>query len=736
MPLSRLAFAGLVATMKYLRTLIPLLLFALLVLWLGSKMGAREPTYHPRTDNTLRRHAGGDPAYLNAILGVGRTSDWLMLYMNHFMVEWDLEKKEWVPKLCTGWDVSPDGRDYTFHLRTDVRWHDDEPFDADDVLFSFRTVMDPKVAAGHARADYLDSRFVATLPSASGENIEAEEYLHVRLDTLPVLSSAPAMDGQAEAAAATLAESASGSLRAALFGDSLYLTGTRLPLRDTSIFVAAEPGELTRYAPGAEVALWDGFLVADCGNLYPGPSGWYSPEGDVKSASFAVSEGRIEGIIPLRSLLQLGKSEPLPESLSLCLAWVDDVRLARLDAHTVRFHFPSKNYQNLANAGQLRLVAEHYYNDGQDFMKHARRDIPLGLGPYKFVRWKRETRIELERWENYWGKKPAIKRIQFTMIPDGVVAFQVFSRGDLDLYFASVWTYSFKCAGPEFDEHFRKVDYYRPGYGFVSYNCDRSFFSDKRCRQAMSHLIDIESALFHLQQGVNKPITGPHFWREAAYDQSLPLYEYNPEKAARLLDEAGWIDHDGDGIRDKDLNGDGVYSKEPLDELGNQREVFSFEVLWGGSALSVQDNWIPLSMERNCPKVGVECTIRTVGSSIQVDWLKEGNFDSASGSWVLDMDHDPTPYFHSSQVTDGFNYGRFNDPTTDRLLEAARQELDKDKRAEIFRRLHRRIWELQPCTFTYSHNWRWALNRRIKNVTAYDMDFDFLNWELEHDEED
>ncbi|MBE7558647.1 hypothetical protein HS125_06770 [bacterium] len=720
--------------MRVLRTALVLALLGLLFVWLASKVGTGEPTYHHRTDNTLRRHVGDDPPYLNAILGVGRTARWAMQYLNHYMVEWDLERGDYVPRLCTAWDISPDGLDYTFYLRRDVRWHDGEPFDAEDARFSFLTVMNPQVRAGHARANYLDSRFVAILPEAEiAESIGPAQFLQVRLDRLPVLESAPRMDGEVEPAAARVAESASGSLYAALLDGNLYLAGTRLARHDTSIFLANYPGALTRYAPGAEIAEASDFLLADCGNLFPGPSGWYVSDGNLDSATFAVGEDFIEGLLPLRPFFKLDEAEPLPEVVHLCLAWVDDVQLTCPDAHTVRFHFPRKNYENLPNAGQLRLVPEHYYR-GQDFMTHPRRDVPLGLGPYKFVRWDRGNLIELERWEDYWGKKPAIKRIVFRIIGDGVVAFQVFRRGDLDLITASVWTYTRKCVGPEFDKHFRKVDYYQPGYGFVSYNCDRSFFSDKRCRQAMSHLIDVKNALLYLQEDINKPITGPHFWKGPAYDSSLPLYEYSPEKAARLLDEAGWIDHDGDGIRDKDLNGDGKISKEPLDEKGNLREVFSFEVLWGGSSLSVQDNWIPLSLQRNCPKVGVECTIRTVGSAIQLTWLRDGDFDATSGAWDLDIDHDPTPFFHSTQSKDGFNYGRFNDPVTDRLLEAARQELDKEKRTAIFRQLHRRIWEEQPYTFTYSHNWRWVLNRRIKNVKVYDMDFDYLSWELEHSE--
>jgi ABC-type transport system substrate-binding protein len=719
---------------KHLRSSISMFLMLLLVVIVVWKFQSNEYHYRGKTDNTLRRRFGGDPPFLNAILRTGVTAQDAMLYMNHYLVEWDFELSEYVPRLAESFDISPDGLDYTFNLREDVRWHDNEVFDADDVMYSFNTVMNPEVKAGYARANYLDSRIVDTLPEGDGqEKVEAAEYLAVYLEQLPVLKSAPVMDGSAEVQAQTLIESTTGSLRAAIYGDSLYLVGSRIPQHDTTIFVANHPGKMVRYGPSSQVAEWSGYLIADCGNQYPYPTGMYGKDGEIPSATFAMSEMLIEGLVPLHALLELGAASPLPATISLCLTWVDDVQLTRLDQYAVRFHFPRRNYQNLANAGQLRLVAEHYYNDGLDFMTHPKVDIPMGLGPYKFVRWDRGDLIEMERWEGYWGKKPPIKRVQFKLIPDSVVAFQVLCRGDLDVMQISVWTYTYKCDSSEFTEHFRKLDYYRPGYGFVSYNSNRSFFADKRCRQAMSHLIDVESAMEHLQLGINKAITGPHFWREGAYDHSLPIYEYSPEKAMELLDEAGWIDNDGDGIREKDLNGDGIISREPLDAAGNQREIFSFDVLWGGSGIAVQNNWIPLSLQRNCAKVGLKCGIRNIEGSVKLQWLKNGDFDCTSGSWVLELDHDPTPFFHSTQANDGFNFNRFNDPVADNLLETARRELDKEKRTEIFRQFHHRIWEQQPYTFTYSHNWRWALNHRIKNATTYDMGFDYLKWELEHD---
>ncbi|MBE7559147.1 hypothetical protein HS125_09440 [bacterium] len=435
-------------------------------------------------------------------------------------------------------------------------------------------------------------------------------------------------------------------------------------------------------------------------------------------------------MINLRELFALSPSQPLPESLYLALAILDDVQVEKLDAFTVKFHFPRKNYANLENAGYLRLVAEHYYDTGRKLTEHPKRDVPLGVGPYKFVKWDRNTSIVVERWEDYWGElAPSIQRVDFKIISDVVVAYQVFRKGDIDaMGSVGVWTYTQKSVGEQFDRHFYKLSYDRPGYEYVGYNCRRSFFSDPRCRQAMSHLIDTRAAVDNILLGLFPIVTGPYFYKEPGYDAELPRYEYNVEKAKALLDEAGWKDSDGDGVRDKDLNGDGIISDEPLDRDGNQREKFVFEYLT--SDPDAQNSWVMLSFLRNGPKVGVVCRARSVEGALKLEWLRDKKWDAGGGGWVVGMESDPYTFFHSSQGADGFNFGGYASPRADRMMEAARQELDKEQRTRLFRQLHRILWEEQPYTFLIGHNWRWVLNKRVKNVRLYDLGLDFLEWEL------
>ncbi len=706
--------------------LAPVLIIGAVVLWAA---GQRDLPFVPRTDNTLRRWMQNDPDYLNPILRTSADTSYVQDYIHHYLLEWDFQHNRLAPRLITGYDVSSDGLDYTLHLRHDVRWQDEHRFDAGDVLFSFQQSMDPNVP-GYARTSYIDCRITATIPADNGDGqVDADEYLNVEWASLPELDGGAVLDGTPEAGAATLAEAGGIALRAARRGSWLYLSAGRMPRHDLVLLVAQATGEALAYGPSTYIARWDALLFADSGNHYPFPDGWHAMGGvELSSASFAVSADHLEGAVDLAQLYPQGS----PGRLRLIACLVDDVQLTRLDDFTVRWHYPRRVFSNLQNCADLRLIAEHYFGGSKvPLREHPRRDIPLGLGPYKFVSWERNTRIVLQRWPGYWGeRKPTIERIDFRIFNDAVVAFQAFRKGDIDaMIMTNPWKFKRVVQTPEFQQHFYPRTFYNPGYLYIAWNNRRSFFSDTRCRQAMSHLINPAAGGRYIYEDLARPITGHLFFKEPGYDPGLPQYQYNVEAARALLDEAGWIDRDGDGIRDKDLDGDGKISHEPLDGDPNRRETFSFDFLTSAGP-DAQNNWVALSMVQNCAKVGIRCRMRMVEFALWLDWVKKRDYDASYGQWLLGFEADPYEWFHTSQTRDGFNREQYSNPETDRMLEAARAELDPATRAQLWRVVHRKLWADQPYTWLLSPQRLWVFNRRVSNVTAYDLDFDVLEWKL------
>ena len=105
------------------------------------------------SEGVLRFSLGGEVSILNPILSTDTASSAVEGAIFTGMVKVN-EKLEMVPDLAERWTVSRDGKTWTFYLRKDVKWHDGTPFTADDVVFTFNSILNPKVNSVR-RSDYI-----------------------------------------------------------------------------------------------------------------------------------------------------------------------------------------------------------------------------------------------------------------------------------------------------------------------------------------------------------------------------------------------------------------------------------------------------------------------------------------------------------------------------------------------------------------------------------------------------
>ncbi|MFQ5768732.1 MAG: ABC transporter substrate-binding protein, partial [Acidobacteriota bacterium] len=102
----------------------------------------------PAESLTLNAYLSTEPASLNFISQNDRSTESIGRLVCDTLVGFDRDVRL-VPRLAASWDVSPDGRQVVFHLRSGVKWHDGAPFTAGDVAFSLAKVLDPaSLAAG------------------------------------------------------------------------------------------------------------------------------------------------------------------------------------------------------------------------------------------------------------------------------------------------------------------------------------------------------------------------------------------------------------------------------------------------------------------------------------------------------------------------------------------------------------------------------------------------------------
>jgi len=499
----------------------------------------------PKDPTSLIYHLTSEPDTLNRITATDAYEGRINGFIFDSLIERDNSTLEFIPKLAKTWEVSEDKLTYTFKLHDNIRWHDGKPFTADDVVYTFETIMNEKVDAPHLRVYYKDIK-----------------------------------------------------------------------------------------------------------------------------------------------------------------------KVEKLDDYTVRFTYAQPYFKAMEFVGGIPVIPKHIFDDGKDFNTHPAGRAPIGTGPFKFKRWDTGARIVLERNDGYWDKSkfPELKRVVFKIIPDDIVAFQRLKKGELDMDGLSAKQWAKQTDTPAFKKLFEKHQYYTPSYFYVGWNLRRPYFQDRKVRKALAMLINRESILKNLEYGIGKLSTGPFWIFGYEYDPSLPQIAFDPAGAKKLLDEAGWIDHDGDGIRDKD----GV--------------PFRFKFLVPSGAEFYTN--LSTIMKKDFAGAGIEVEIQTMEWATFVQQLNSRNFDAVSLAWSFGFDQDPYQVWHSTQAEKGSNFVGFQNGEADNIMEEARRSFDKERRTELYHRLHRLIYDEQPYAFLYARPSLLARSRRFDNVRVYPGGVDILEWKI------
>jgi len=371
-------------------------------------------------------------------------------------------------------------------------------------------------------------------------------------------------------------------------------------------------------------------------------------------------------------------------------------RLEVIDDRTMVFHWKEAYAPSVYALTQLTPIPKHVY-DLPDFDKNPANRKPVGSGPFKFDEWRMSQYISLVRNENYHGKKPYLDKVIFRIIEDDAVALNALKAGELDEMRVTQIQWERQTNDEDFNANFNKHHYYVPSYNYIGWNCRTEWFKDRRVRLAMTKLFDRESINAKIYSGYAKMISGPFYINSWSYDRSVKPHPYDPQDAKRLLREAGWVDNDGDGVRDKD----GI--------------KFEFElVIHAGSTIAKQFAEL---LQEELRKAGVAMKIRRLEGATFFEKVDEGRFDACMLAWRLDLDPDIYDTFHSSQVPPkGLNHGFYSNARVDSLLEIGRITFDRPAREAIYHEAHRLMHLDQPYTFINTVPEKRPIHKRVKNI--------------------
>lgn len=372
----------------------------------------------------------------------------------------------------------------------------------------------------------------------------------------------------------------------------------------------------------------------------------------------------------------------------------------------------------LSSWGNLVVLPKHML-EGQDITKSNLTRNPIGTGPYKLKEWKTQERIVLEANPDYFEGKPCIQQFIMRIIPDTATMFLELKQGGLDWMGLSPIQYSRQTINQFFDKNFKKYKYLSFSYTYMGFNLTSPLFQDKRIRNAVSHAIDKQELVEGILLGFGEPATGPYKPDSWFYNPDVPKFDYDPEKARKLLQETGWKDTDGDGILDKD------------------GQKFSFTALTN-QGNSIREKTAQIIQYR-LKQVGIEMKIRTLEwTAFLNDFIDKRRFEAVILGWTTGQDPDIYDIWHSSKT--GYkelNFIGYKNNDLDALLEAGRAEFDREKRKTIYFKAQEILANEQPYIFLYVPQSLPVIHQRFKGIDpgASGISHNFIQWWVPKDEQ-
>ena len=327
-------------------------------------------------------------------------------------------------------------------------------------------------------------------------------------------------------------------------------------------------------------------------------------------------------------------------------------------------------YASILNRKAVETAGENYFK------------TPVGTGAFKLVKWTKGEKLELERFEEYHGEKPAFKKLTFVVLPDDSNRVIALETGNVDFIYA-VPSSDFVRLGQN-----RKLQAVRsPGLvlHYLGMNTQSPRLSDPRVRLAIEYAVDKAALNDVVYEGNSAPAVGPLLPVCSFYPADPKPYGYDPEKAKALLKEAGV----------KELN----------------------LTLW---VLNLQDlvNTATV-LQSMLAQVGITLNIQVLENGVFNSSMKTGKYDMFIYMWGMMTNRDASVYWQSLFTKDAIgttNYARLDDDQIDTWVREATECVDAEKRSAIFQKTWDRINALHPWVYLSIPSELYGAQKDLKGV--------------------
>ena len=287
---------------------------------------------------------------------------------------------------------------------------------------------------------------------------------------------------------------------------------------------------------------------------------------------------------------------------------------------------------------------------------------PVGTGPYSVVSYELNSKTVLKANPDYWRGAPATENIIVHVINDNSTRLAAVEAGDVDFVHSPLTASDLALVEGNEDLVMTKV----PGLGFtyLGLNVADPITGDLAVRKAIAYMTDKESISNVIYSGMDTPAVTPILTSNWAAE-GLTCYEYNKDKAIAVLEEAGWVDSDNDGIREKDGQKLAFTLATHTDDT-SRFQVVEF-------------------MQNQLKSIGMDVSVSTTEwATFSADMTDQALTAWVAG-WLNVIDPDKTyGMFHS---TGGNNFGAYNNADVDAWLDLGRQSGDQEVRKDAYQKM-------------------------------------------------
>lgn len=285
---------------------------------------------------------------------------------------------------------------------------------------------------------------------------------------------------------------------------------------------------------------------------------------------------------------------------------------------------------------------------------------PVGTGPMKLARWDRGSRMILEPNPSHWAGTSKLKELQLVVISDNTARAQAFEAKDLDFIQSPLSPQDIKRL--QANANFGNAITSGLGITYLNFNVGEAVVADPKLRNALAMLVDQKTIVGDIYQGVDQVASSillPSSW---AYSVSIKQPGFDVAGAKKAIEALGWKLAGNTYVKDgKKLSVVlSTHSEDP-----NRVQTVEY-------------------MQSVFQKAGVETQVRvTDWPAFSANYVQKSQHQVALLGWLNIVDPDRLMYsqFHSKGT---LNWGKYNNPTLDKLLDDAREALDVNLRKTAY----------------------------------------------------